>query len=1217
MDLIKKQTQLQLSISQHIANAFNLASRRPVMLRKMDPEMIVASHIEISFREQYIGRSDMWILKKSLMGNTVYNGQKISSLGVRGSVKDIYVNGKVQQCGYINEQTKTIFRSETAKYYVFIQMSKEMWEFDEDGEMFFGKCVHGFLPELFKKWKELGTNHVVSIIMFARILYNEQTTEGLEFHKDAYGRLCRDYYRVVVDWETAQDWSQMLIPLKKEFIKFQRDVLQRQDDNGSSFLSGTNSTASEGNVLEAVNLALNPLDKHYIDRDLSRTGLSIVIITPGTGIFEVDRDLCRLTTQRMTDNGIGLDLVCLSKPPLHAAPLFQFVSKEELDKVFEDKKSERFDKSLSGPKSHLDKFLQSFDSSQYAGPEAQALQFMVPKWVEPSYWGKQEPNKFVPRCKMYEVQMMGLFDHQETKMDVPYLNLSKGAMELQQFFEQYDDNVFKFERKTHERKHREEPKLQEIEEQLDDMIPHSYKSSRGYLSRSPGTSYLFEHNSGMKPIRIDDKSPTRGSYSGSERESPNNDSRRGSWQKMAVPTKIMMNTGLVNPWNPEKEMRGESNMYRWDHVFPVHQGSYLMSIYTHWKSLCTPASLPLTTEFFPTQEELMNFYQEYTYTVYPSDESFFQKNQESKRIAHFLEELARQRLNQGFQLIVPPQATAKGPVVPEYQDKDLFYVSLGDHVHRLALDPAGSNIEVKRYIRKIHYDTNPIHYRCHIWPKHQVGYQKSIVEFQYPHLMNYNWNYLDHLISGYQEDLTESLRFWRTRFLLIPLEGTPVTDSSDLDEEEERIAAFKRFLEQFEKTKFLNQEKPTKVIRSIEILYTTLHLSTFVRNEVLRAPTRQVQSVTSLSDKLSKQTSVANITTQMQQSNGVSIADRRWHFKLYEQVFIGEECVDWLIKRFSDIDTREQAVEFGNHLLSNGVFEHANSKHKFLDGFYFYRLRKDLVIEKPKDKSQGTWFYSRKQSKFDIQDDLELASSPKDIKKPVQARTFGATKEIRIDMDPSKKSSRREIAILHYDSTHNPNHCYHFQIHWLVCTARLIEDMLNQWTRVAEKCGLKLVEAPVDQPTANDSDPFRSIISIPLALGPPPIDQALVDEVHPQYYEMELLKHFNFILDVEADEFFPPNGTEYTYTRRPYQFTQFVHRTGVAFIQILPQGKGFLWAKNRILVNADLRNTASITAHQTLPQSIRESFRAFCQDEQKLNDFWSKKQQAMQSLLLL
>jgi DEP domain-containing protein 5 len=80
-------------------------------------------------------------------------------------------------------------------------------------------------------------------------------------------------------------------------------------------------------VLETINLALNPFDEHYIDRDLSRTGLCMTVVTPGTGHFSVDKNLLRLTTERMADHGISLDLVCLTKMPLHSVPLFSYLSK--------------------------------------------------------------------------------------------------------------------------------------------------------------------------------------------------------------------------------------------------------------------------------------------------------------------------------------------------------------------------------------------------------------------------------------------------------------------------------------------------------------------------------------------------------------------------------------------------------------------------------------------------------------------------------------------------------------------------------------------------------------------------------------------------------------------------------------------------------------------------------------------------------------------------
>ena len=44
-------------------------------------------------------------------------------------------------------------------------------------------------------------------------------------------------------------------------------------------------------------------DNHYMNRNFDRTGQLVVMVTPGAGVFEVDRTLCKLTEQRMIDYG--------------------------------------------------------------------------------------------------------------------------------------------------------------------------------------------------------------------------------------------------------------------------------------------------------------------------------------------------------------------------------------------------------------------------------------------------------------------------------------------------------------------------------------------------------------------------------------------------------------------------------------------------------------------------------------------------------------------------------------------------------------------------------------------------------------------------------------------------------------------------------------------------------------------------------------------------
>jgi hypothetical protein len=115
--------------------------------------------------------------------------------------------------------------------------------------------------------------------------------------------------------------------------------------NATGNKHSTMSRADQGGVLEAVNLMLNRCDKDFIDRDLRRTGTSILLLTAGNGVLRVPPNITRLTqqvlplllllpppwllhliclSQRLVDLGVSLNIISVSAPPRHAVPLFLF-----------------------------------------------------------------------------------------------------------------------------------------------------------------------------------------------------------------------------------------------------------------------------------------------------------------------------------------------------------------------------------------------------------------------------------------------------------------------------------------------------------------------------------------------------------------------------------------------------------------------------------------------------------------------------------------------------------------------------------------------------------------------------------------------------------------------------------------------------------------------------------------------------------------------------
>ena len=78
------------------------------------------------------------------------------------------------------------------------------------------------------------------------------------------------------------------------------------------------------------------------------------------------------------------------------------------------------------------------------------------------------------------------------------------------------------------------------------------------------------------------------------------------------------------------------------------------------------------------------------------------------------------------------------------------------------------------------------------------------------------------------------------------------------------------------------------------------------------------------------------ISTAMGGENGVSIKDRRFQFKLFKNVFLGSEAVEWLM--INERATREEAILMGELMLQQGIIHHVLDEHNFKDEPLFYRF---------------------------------------------------------------------------------------------------------------------------------------------------------------------------------------------------------------------------------------------------------------------------------------
>jgi hypothetical protein len=148
-----------------------------------------------------------------------------------------------------------------------VQMSLEMWQLDWNGSQFIERATD-FIGELLEKWNKHKCTHTVSIVLFSRLVYHDldrsvMTPEQKRMLKydPEHNTHFRDLYRLVLDDERRLDKQEVLLLLKREFAGYrallagaEAQLSSAMSAAGSAVLTGVNSSAESGNMLEAINM---------------------------------------------------------------------------------------------------------------------------------------------------------------------------------------------------------------------------------------------------------------------------------------------------------------------------------------------------------------------------------------------------------------------------------------------------------------------------------------------------------------------------------------------------------------------------------------------------------------------------------------------------------------------------------------------------------------------------------------------------------------------------------------------------------------------------------------------------------------------------------------------------------------------------------------------------------------------------------------------------
>ena len=692
---------------------------------------------------------------------------------------------------------------------------------------------------------------------------------------------------------------------------------------------------------------------------------------------------------------------------------------------------------------------------------------------------------------------------------------------------------------------------------------------------------------------------------------------------------------LLNPSHPTN-IDADTNLQsgRWQHVFPHPRRLSTVK----WKSLCSPAVVPLTTDCFPTAQELASDYLENPYTVSQNDDDDLSETPKNKD--ELIKELIALRLSQGFQLVIGSAVAQTLGTLPSkpidiFNDNQIaeegaiIVMSLGNTIHQLQR-VGGGEVEIKRYLRKptaalataSTEDEGTFIYPMRIRTSLSKGYESSQLTIRSPR-EEYNWNYVDSFIAGYSDSFTEQLRFWCARFVLIPVEQPIAVRSSphmlhEDNEEEIRIEGIRKLTQMWQRfrhvphdeRRFHGKATADKDTNPLDIAYHTRDPSVVVAAELDNMTLVDAEPNLKRSSLFAEEAfqranlNLSNLAQAIQGDQGVPMQDRRWHWRLHYNCFIGFEMTTWLLENFRDVHTREEAVELGNELMKNGFFLHVEKRHQFRDGNFFYQIGNEY--RNARSEARRGWFGTRRAERSvpstpasDISKDSPLADRSRAglrsegtvMDSEEASLSAGGSKKLRValskvmkyDVDHRRRSYRPELINLHYDRLHNPDNCYHLRIDWMNVTAKLIEDVIVTWATTAEKFGLRLVEVPIGEASSiSATHPLRSPYMIRLAKPPPSRQpQYFFDaeslgprtRTDPRFYHKALLRKFGFVLDVEAATNFPSDvEVTYSWGKPDYRYSQYIHRSGVLLAQITDDGD-FLLLDNRLCNNRSAINT--------------------------------------------
>lgn len=240
--------------------------------------------------------------------------------------------------------TKFAFFSKSAQIYVLIEMSRETYEFDEDGYLYAEKKLY-FLRNYLERCKSESATHEVVFVLYGRIYYPEiksreellreakkagfSDSESLSdfgsFQHSNHIKTFQDVYLKagVLSLDcTRPAMENFLVQLKQQINAFPHYVnwavncpknvidmkaqLKNKAQLPNFMLPSELSTSEKSNLLESINVCMFHLINEDTDKSLKCTGINLLLLTAGQGTYRVNTEIISPTKQRVILSGLPI-----------------------------------------------------------------------------------------------------------------------------------------------------------------------------------------------------------------------------------------------------------------------------------------------------------------------------------------------------------------------------------------------------------------------------------------------------------------------------------------------------------------------------------------------------------------------------------------------------------------------------------------------------------------------------------------------------------------------------------------------------------------------------------------------------------------------------------------------------------------------------------------------------------------------------------------------